>query len=207
MCFRFNNSVLLSGCGFSSGNSDVSQELKALYFELLDNVLTEMDLRFGEKALTFTKALLALCPSEPNWLSKEAILPLTELVFSKEKCSDLFPELHVGKNFISLHLKEFENKSVSSCISHITSVLFPYKEAFPLLYSLYASALTFGASTSICENSFSTLSRILSPFRRSMSSIRLSHLSLLAFEKDLTNSLRQEEFLSHFRCSKRKLLI
>jgi len=62
-------------------------------------------------------------------------------------------------------------------------------DAFPNMYSLYAAALTIGVPTATCENSFSTLTRILQPRRRSMSHERKSQLVLLAFEKKITRNL------------------
>ena len=173
----------------------------------MDNLLSEMDHRFGEQSQILIKSLLALCPSSTDWLSKEILSPFCKLVVDNEKLSDLHAELHVGKNFILSHLEKLDSVSTISIISDITKLLFPYKDAFPVLYSLYASALTFGASTAICESSFSTLTRVLSPFRRSMLSKRLVNLSFLAYEKDITSSLKKDDFLAHFSASKRKLCL
>lgn len=183
------------------------QDLKNVFFIILDSILTEMNHRFGKEALLLTEALLALCPSHSDWLSESVLLPLIKLAVPEVKRPDLKAELHVGRNFIHSHFHATDNASSLSYIADVTRILYPFKDAFPVLYSLYASAMTLGASTAICENSFSTLTRLLSPSRRSMLKERLSHLTLLAFEKHFTSSLRKEEFLAHFRLSNRRLII
>lgn len=205
--FRYDDSVLLTSCGSRDAND---AQMKQLYFELLDNVICEMGQRFGEKSLPITKALQALCPAGDDWLNESMLLPLYKLVLPEAKFEDLRAELHVGKKFILSHLKHVHDDdsfSAHSHISDVTQMLHSYKEAFPLLYILYASALTFPSSTAVCESSFSTLTRLLTPFRRSMLSKRLSQLSILAFEKDVTNSLSSEHFLSYFRRCKRRLMV
>lgn len=57
------------------------------------------------------------------------------------------------------------------------------KQAFSNTYSMLAAVVTFGCSSVRCEASFSTLTRILTPFRRSMSFQRESNLVLLSFQR------------------------
>ncbi len=52
--------------------------------------------------------------------------------------------------------------------SAVCKLLQEYKDAFAGLDKLYVSAVAMGASTASCESSFSTLARILTPFRRTM---------------------------------------
>ncbi|KAK5918350.1 hypothetical protein CgunFtcFv8_003123 [Champsocephalus gunnari] len=65
-------------------------------------------------------------------------------------------------------------------------------EAMPSVIGAFKSALTFGASTATCENSFSALKNIFSDHRRSMLHQRKAHLIQLGFEKDLTRKCRDE---------------
>ena len=69
--------------------------------------------------------------------------------------------------------------------------LYQYKEAFPQTYKLFCAAVTFVASSAKCENSFSTLTRFLTPARRSMLQSRMSSLVMLSFEKELTRSPKE----------------
>ena len=60
-------------------------------------------------------------------------------------------------------------------------ILFPLIAAFPNVYSIYAASLTFGVTTAACEASFSTLTRVLTPYRRSVTQSRKANLVLLSF--------------------------
>ena len=60
------------------------------------------------------------------------------------------------------------------------------KTAFPKIYNLAAVVVTFGLSTTVCECSFSILTRVDAPQRRLMLLPRQRHLVLLAFERDRT---------------------
>ena len=71
---------------------------------------------------------------------------------------------------------------------------------------LYAGALTIGVSTATCESSFSTLTRVLRPYRRSMGRERKVQLVLLAFEKALTLSVNLNAFVDRFALKSRRVL-
>lgn len=69
------------------------------------------------------------------------------------------------------------------------------------LHKLYVTALVIGVSSASRESSFSTLSRVLTPFRRCMLHERKSQLVILAHEKSITSTLDMDEFV---RTSARK---
>jgi hypothetical protein len=52
----------------------------------------------------------------------------------------------------------------------------------------------------------STLSRILTPYRRSMLQERKANLIILAHEKELTNGIQPESFLKNFNQQKTRRL-
>ena len=49
------------------------------------------------------------------------------------------------------------------------------------MYKAYVAAITFGSSSAVCKASFSTFSRVLTPYRRSMTHQRKSSLVVLVF--------------------------
>jgi len=55
---------------------------------------------------------------------------------------------------------EIEGKSICS-VTELCELVLPMKKAFPSVYKLYAGALTFGASTALCEASFSVLTKLI----------------------------------------------
>jgi len=83
--------------------------------------------------------------------------------------------------------------------------LYSFKDAFPLTYHLYCAALTIGVSTATCENTFSTLTRVLRPHRQSMTHERKAALVVLAYEKKLTNEIDMEELVNNFAKQTRRL--
>lgn len=75
------------------------------------------------------------------------------------------------------------------------------------MYQLYAGALTIGVSTATCENSFSALTRVLRPYRRSMGHERKVQLVLLAFEKALTMNVNLNAFVEKFALKSRRIVL
>jgi len=57
-------------------------------------------------------------------------------------------------------LGEIEGKGISS-VPELCELLLPMKTAFPSVCKLYAGALAFGASTAVCEASFSVLTKLI----------------------------------------------
>ena len=72
------------------------------------------------------------------------------------------------------------------------------KTAFPKIYNLAAIVATFGSSTTVCECSFSTLTGVDAPQRRSMLQPRQRNLVLQAFERDRTSKIDLDAFVSRF---------
>jgi hypothetical protein len=83
----------------------------------------------------------------------------------------------------------------------------PWREAFPNLHRTIAAGLTFASSDAICERGFSALSRVQTDFRRSMRQERLSHLTLLAYEKKIVSKITFDQFMKIFRQKTRKLRV
>ena len=73
--------------------------------------------------------------------------------------------------------------------------LYEQKRAFSNVYKLAAAVATFGCSVAISERSFSSLSRIDTPHRRSITCGRQRNLVLLAFEKSRTKKVDLDEFV------------
>lgn len=101
-------------------------------------------------------------------------------------------------------LKKFPNEAD---LSSVCKNLQEYKEAFPQLHKLYVTALVIGVSSASCESSFSTLSRVLTPYRRTMLHQRKRNLVILAHEKSITNNLDMDEFVRVFAQGNRRLLL
>ena len=87
----------------------------------------------------------------------------------------------------------------------VTKKMETMKSALPNVYTLFAAALTFGGSTASCEASFSTMTRVLTPYRRSMAHQRKENLIILSHEHELTKKIEKKALMQRFnaRCSRR----
>jgi hypothetical protein len=172
----------------------VNIPLKALYYETIDIVLKELESRFSNNGPLYA-AVHSISNKSTNFLELEVLQPLQQLAL-KMPCKE---ELMVGKN--CLHRMSTGNKE-----DEILLAAFEHRMAFPDLYGLIASVSTFGCSTAMCESSFSTLSRIDRPNRRSMLHDRMSNLVMLSFEWKRTNSINMADFLKKFASKKTRRL-
>jgi len=115
-------------------------------------------------------------------------------------------EIIVAGNMI-FYGERFEQEKLSSKfpLHYITETLSAMKDVLPIVYAMYAAALTFGGSSASCEASFSTLTRIMTPSRRSMSHTRKANLVILSFEHQLTKTLDKIALMKRFAQKSRKI--
>ena len=92
-------------------------------------------------------------------------------------------------------------------ISDVLLELIPLKEAFPCLLELLQIAMTISVSTAKCERSFSTLKRIKSYLRSTMSAQRLNDMAILSIEHDLSQNLDLENVVVEFAKSSRRIAL
>ena len=132
-------------------------------FEIIDNCVAELQMRFSESNTTCVKSMLSLWPPNDDFLAPESIAPLASLLqFCPNDMAALKNECLVAKPFL---LQGF-NRDTHKCVGDICTFMHRYRDAFPTLHLLMVGAATFGERTATCEASFSTLSRIMSTFRR-----------------------------------------
>ena len=158
-------------------------DMMRLYMAVIDSVIGEMRRRFvGDDNRTYIESLKATDPASET-LSYDKLLPLAKLgnVLLSQA------ELAVAKLHIASHMPDASTLSAMQdpVISKDT----------PSVRDVLSVALTFGASSSTCEGTFSTLSRILTAYRRLMLHRRKANLVVLAFEHDLTSGLLHKKEL------------
>lgn len=190
-------SLVFSTLGHDDNQIRPSSHMKQTMFALLDNVIGEMKTRFNENNAALAKAVEALLISSPHFLDFETVLPLAELL--QLQLPLLRGELSVANAFLT------KKCSHESNLQDIVIVIKKFCGVFPLLHKLYTGALTIGISTATCENSFSTLARVLRPHRKSMTHSRKASLVLLAFEKMLCKDIDFDEFINIFRSQTRRI--
>ena len=134
-------------------------------------------------------ALKALDPEDTVFLNASKVTPLLKL-------SNTFvvdTEYTVAYQFLRARMDDTSPSDGGRwTMAKVLKYLHQPLEAMPSVITALKHALTFGASTALCENSFSTLKNVFSDHRQSMLHKRKANLILLAFEKDLTKKFRSK---------------
>lgn len=157
-------------------------ELKRLYYSIIDLVVGEMERRFSERNSQMASALAALNPQADNFLDVEMVRPILDL--SQSPVTDT--EFQVAKEFL------LSQKHGTRTIKEILSTYHIQLNVMPSVLIAFKYALTFGTSTAMCENSFSILRNVFSDRRRRMLHQRKACLVQLAFERELTRKCTHE---------------
>lgn len=165
--------------------SDTQTILKSTYFETIDIVLVEMRNRFVKENAILTAIDTA------DEISLSALQPLAELGI--ELPTQI--ELQTASDYIRLQ-REANKDTV------ILAELFKVRAGMPTVYNLFAAIETFPTGTTICESSFSALTRMMRPQRQSMTSTRLNNLTFLSFEGKRLSSLNMDVILKNFNSLK-----
>lgn len=224
--FRLTDFVVESTMGQSQSSINIFTERRRLYYNILDHCLGEIAARFNERNIKvaisclssnfpyvvflhissivqIVKALRALLPtSGESFLQPTSLNDLSCLINMNCSSSQFSSECIVMKTFLTTKL---EKLSAEVDLSQIVQIVSKNRDAFPQLHTLYSAALTFAASTASCEASFSTLSRVLTPYRMSMTHTRKSNLVILSFDATYTNAICMDEFVRECSKSSRKI--
>uniref|UniRef100_A0A1A8ETU5 HAT C-terminal dimerisation domain-containing protein n=1 Tax=Nothobranchius korthausae TaxID=1143690 RepID=A0A1A8ETU5_9TELE len=164
-----------------------------------------MKTRFSKSNLHLMKAVNCLQPRTPSLLDPDMLRPLQKLTGSDKLSNDiLVAKIMLEKEFKKTdddHSEEFVD------LSTVCTYLHGYKNAFPQLHRMYVTSLVIGISAASCESSFSTLSRVLTPFRRTTLHERKRHLVILAHEKTITTGLDMDRFVRTLAQKSRRLML
>ena len=183
---RFKDSVIESSVGQRDDNENKDYYRTHIYYQLIDNILVELNNRFSSKNLQILSSISSLCPNNDNFLNFD-----TMKFFADHLKFDLIAlcnELNVMKPM-------FKKQSISNIIDFYRQ-LHVYREAFPVLISVMSSALTIPVSSTTCERTFSKMKKIKTAVRSTMSDDRLSDLCVLAVER--TTDINFEQLVDDF---------
>jgi len=156
-------------------------ELRRLYYSVLDHILREMSARFNEHNPKLARALVTLDPKTDTFSDAKAIQPLLDLTNS----TIVDTECSVAKQHFATVTGGNDKMTASRLISEHHGIL----KAMPSVLHALKLSVTLGASTAMCENSFSALKNIFREIRLAMVHSRKAQLVQLAFERDLTKKL------------------
>jgi len=122
--------------------------------------------------MSLIKSLRVLSPESNCFLDKEELESLYSLVNSTTKniIEDLLDvETTTVKSIVSSKLPDvFFNENTRMNLDQFLKWFWKYKAAFFTIHLLLSAGLTVGVSTTTCEASFSSVVRILTPYRRCM---------------------------------------
>ena len=173
----------LSDCvveAHTGDNTSVHEYRTVLYYATIDTLLQDLNDRFSELNLSLLKSLQALVPNSGTFLKLSSLQPfLTHYSIDEEGISS---ELLTAPTVL---WEVSPLTSMNQVYSHLNEV----KECFPLLLEALQIAMTFGVTTATGERTFSSLRRLKTYLRSTMSQEQLNHLSLLHIERDLSTKL------------------
>ncbi|KAJ4926584.1 hypothetical protein JOQ06_014334 [Pogonophryne albipinna] len=194
---KFGDSQIESTLGKASPVKDNSN-LKNIMNNVLDRQIMELDTRFKADTYVFMKAAAALLPRSSTFGNNELIQPAsTHFSICVEDAEhevfvqQLKRKVTAGITFPSLV------EVLDSCPTDI----------FPQMNRLLRALVTLPITSWTVERVFSTVSRVKTGMRASMNTDRLNSLSLLSFERELTESLDYKDIISVFNTKPRRLLL
>ena len=188
---RLRDAIVLESHG-SREASSTSHDIKiSVYYPILDSILSEIKKRFDNKNVALMKAVQSCSPLSSEFLEMDRLMPLVESYGFID--NDLLRmECVLAKRTLADKVQELET------INDVLAAVIPFKAAFPNLVKLLQLSLTIVVSTAECERSFSALKRIKSYLRSTMSTQRLSNLTVLSIERKLSESLSLDEVVDLF---------
>jgi hypothetical protein len=157
--------------------------------------------------IQITKAIACLLTADGlDGKNISKLSPLCSLIGLDINNEAFKSELVVARNLI-FHGERFDSQKLNSQfpLHYITKTLFPLKDILPNVYRMYAASLTFGGSSASCEASFSSLSRVLTPYRRSMLHSRKADLVILSYENKCTQALDKMALMKRFSQKSRRI--
>ncbi|CAF1128578.1 unnamed protein product [Adineta steineri] len=152
-----------------------------IYYQLIDNILNELEDRFSTENLRILSSISSLSPHTETFLHFGLLKPFADhLNFD---CDILFNELTVVKPMI-------QKKSLTTIID-LYQEIYPFTEAFPILVALIESTITIAVSSTTCERTFSKMKQIKTTVRNTLTDDRLSNLCVIAVERDIAVNFEQ----------------
>ena len=139
-----------------------------------NTVVDDMEARFGSPVHdVIAQGLYALTPGSDAFLHPPSLLPFAKLFRVSGNESLLTAQLLTARSMI-------EHESPIFSVKELADYCLIYRKAFPLVLECISVAMTIPVSSSSAERSFSTVKRILTRLRTSMSDERLSDLTTLS---------------------------
>jgi hypothetical protein len=172
---NFDNSST-EASGFRETLLNANDFLQKLYLPIVRSLREELNARFSHESLQIMKCISCCFPDSAEFLNSNLLAAVCEK-FHLDAAEMNNSEIDAARRFLST---EHRRKPISS-LSDLLCLL--NVRLFPNLHTIVKILATLPVTTANNERSFSTMRRIKTHLRATMSDIRLNRLSLIATEK------------------------
>ena len=158
-----------------------------LYFATIDIMVGEIEKRFDSVNLSLMKAMQALTPKSPKFFDYDTLLP-----FLSHYC---FPQLEEVRTELLTAKQMLVSTEGLTTLHDVYGQLETVPLGFPQLLQCLRIAMAFGVTSASAERSFSSLKRVKTYLRSTMTQERLNNLALLYVERELSSTLWESMML------------
>ncbi|XP_072380876.1 uncharacterized protein [Diabrotica undecimpunctata] len=177
----------LSNNGDQSFLEKAKTKFRRIFFEILDNIITQLEQRFSD----YKKFQFLELGDNKRFTEYGVKFPQKALDSLMDTYEPLFNKFLVTTElemiFSALHRENFHDKSLLELIKSMFDN--ETNEILPESYKLSCLLATIPATSASVERTFSTLKRIKSSLRNTMTQNRLSSLSTVSIQKDILAQL------------------
>lgn len=154
-----------------------------LYYAALDEIVGEMERRFDDTNISLLKAMQSLSPRSKQFLDYNTLTPFLEHYGIPPE--EVETELFTAHEMLESCGSDRTLKNLHDIYDELSTVPL----GFPQLLKCLQIAMSFGITSAAAERSFSSLRRMKTYLRSTMSQERLSNLALLYIERELSSTL------------------
>lgn len=156
---------------------------RAIFFTLLDTTITQLQARFHQESME--------CCSE---------LGNALLTGATNRATDAYPELPSAQLAleISMFRRAYKYSSIDEAVTLFRSLSTECRQLFPHVEQLLRLLLVLPVSSASSERSFSSLRRLKTWLRATMTQQRLNHIAVLHTHQEELDALDTSSILSEF---------
>ena len=144
-------------------------------------MLGELETRFDSLNISLIKSMQALAPNSKCFLDFDTLLPF--LCHYDISSDEIQNELLLAKEMLSSSPASTDLNSLHDVYSRLA----PVSTGYPTLLPAIQIAMTMGVTSASAERSFSSLRRVKTYLRSTMTEDRLNNLALLNIERELSS--------------------
>ena len=170
-------------------------DLVILLKRVISHISGELQARFGHDQLGVMRVVVSFCPSSPDFMDVKLLNSVSGgYGFTIPEC-----EIDVFKSFLK---RSIPTESTLFDIFNLADW-----DIFPSIHQLLKILLTIPQTSVTVERLFSSVKRIKTHIRSSMSTSCLSALTLLSFERATARKMDRSNIIERLRLMKKRRLL